>query len=61
MATPKDEYLMPITDMLVDATADHEILSFMDGHTDYNQIFIAEEGVSKCLSDARGPLELLNR
>ncbi len=46
-ATPKDEYLMPIADMLVDTAAGHETLSFMDGHVCYNQIMIAEDDVSK--------------
>ena len=46
-ATPKDEYPMPIADMLVDAASGHEFLSFMDGHAGYNQIFIAEEDVPK--------------
>lgn len=35
-ATQKDEYPMPIADMLVDAG--HRMLSFMDGHSGYNQI-----------------------
>ena len=47
MATPKDEYPMPIADLLVDAAAQHQMLSFMDGHSGYNQIFIAEEDVHK--------------
>nr|CAD1817762.1 unnamed protein product [Ananas comosus var. bracteatus] len=47
MPTPKDEYLMPIADMLVDSAAGHEILSLMDRHASYNQIFIAEEDVAK--------------
>ncbi|KAB2604032.1 hypothetical protein D8674_042381 [Pyrus ussuriensis x Pyrus communis] len=42
LATPKDEYTMPISDLLIDAAANHELLSFMDGHAGYNQIFIAE-------------------
>ncbi|XP_072074112.1 uncharacterized protein [Arachis hypogaea] len=46
-ATPKDEYPMPIADMLIDSTAGHEMLSFMDGYLGYNQIYIAEEDVSK--------------
>ena len=29
--TPKDMYVMPIADMLVDSTANNELLSFMDG------------------------------
>ncbi|XP_062013819.1 uncharacterized protein LOC133730203 [Rosa rugosa] len=47
LATPKDEYPMPVADLLVDGAAKHEILSFMDGHAGYNQIFIAEEDVHK--------------
>ena len=40
-ATPKDEYPMPIADLLVDAAAGHKIISFMDGNAGYNQIFMA--------------------
>ena len=46
-ATPKDEYPMPIADVLVDGVAGHKLLSFMDWHLGYNQIFIAEEDVHK--------------
>ena len=46
-ATPKDEYPMPIADVLVDGVAGHKLLSFMDGHSGYNQIFIAEDDVHK--------------
>ncbi|GKV11349.1 hypothetical protein SLEP1_g22613 [Rubroshorea leprosula] len=42
LVTSKDEYPMPIADLLVDGTACHRILSFMDGHSGYNQIFIIE-------------------
>lgn len=38
--TPKDEYPMPIADMLVDTASGHELLSCMDGHAGYNKIFI---------------------
>ncbi|XP_072064413.1 uncharacterized protein [Arachis hypogaea] len=48
-ATPKDEYCMPITDMLIDSAAGNEILSFMDRYSGYNQIFIAEDDVAKLL------------
>ena len=34
---------MPIVDMLVNSTADNELLSFMDGFSGYNQILIAVE------------------
>ena len=33
LATPKDEYPMPIVDLLVDSSAGHQILSTMDGHS----------------------------
>ncbi|XP_059664235.1 uncharacterized protein LOC132310008 [Cornus florida] len=47
IATPKDEYLMPMADQLIDSAVKHEILSFMDGHSGYNQIYIAEEDIHK--------------
>ena len=47
MATPKDEYPILVSDLLVDGAFGYEILSFMDGYFDYNQIFIAENDVHK--------------
>ncbi|BFG20878.1 hypothetical protein CerSpe_071520 [Prunus speciosa] len=47
LATPKDEYPMPMSHLLVDGPAKHELLSFMDGYAGYNQIFIAEGDVHK--------------
>jgi hypothetical protein len=35
-ATPKDEYPMPVAEMLINAAAGHKILSFMDGNAGYN-------------------------
>lgn len=46
-ATLKDEYPMPMTDMLVDGAAHNQLLSFMDGNARYNQIKIADEDVHK--------------
>jgi hypothetical protein len=46
-ATPKDEYPMPIADFLVNAASGHRILSFLDGNAGYNQIFMADEDISK--------------
>ncbi|XP_073120899.1 uncharacterized protein [Henckelia pumila] len=46
-ATPKDVYVMPITDMLIDSVANNELLSFMDGYSGYNQIKIDEKDTSK--------------
>ena len=37
-ACPKDDFLLPITEVMVDATTGHEALSFMDGSSGYNQI-----------------------
>ncbi|XP_072073785.1 uncharacterized protein [Arachis hypogaea] len=55
-AIPKDEYFMPIADMLIDSTAGNEILSFMDGYSGYNQIFIAEDDMSKTAFRCPGAL-----
>jgi hypothetical protein len=46
-ATPKDEYPMPIADELVNQASGNKIISFLDGNAGYNQIFMAEEDVSK--------------
>lgn len=46
-ATPNDEYPMPMAEMLVDSAAGHEYLNMLDGYSDYNQIFIADEDVPK--------------
>ena len=43
VATPKDMYVMPIADMLVDSTRNNELLSFMDGFSRYNQILIVDD------------------
>ena len=37
-ACPKDSFPLPRIDLLVDATAGHELLSFMDAFSGYNQI-----------------------
>ena len=54
VATPKDMYVMPIADMLVDSTANNELLSFMDGFSSYNKILISVKDIPKtafrCLS-----------
>jgi phosphatidylserine decarboxylase len=46
-ATLKDEYPMPVAKTLINAAADNKILSFMDGNTSYNQIFMAPEDTHK--------------
>lgn len=47
LATPKDEYPIPVANLLVDSTTRHKILSFMDGHVGYNQIFLSLDDVYK--------------
>jgi hypothetical protein len=46
-ATPNDEYPMPIADMLINEASGHKVISFLDGNVGYNQIFMAEEDMSK--------------
>ena len=46
-ASPKDDFPLPHIDMLVDSTAGHPMLSFMDGFSGYNQILMAPEDVEK--------------
>ena len=43
----KDEYPMPIADMLINKASGHRVISFLDGNAGYNQIFMAEEDMSK--------------
>ncbi|KAI3457318.1 hypothetical protein Pfo_013981 [Paulownia fortunei] len=40
-ACPKDDFPLPITELMIDATTGHEALSFMDGSSGYNQIRMA--------------------
>jgi hypothetical protein len=46
-ATPKDEYPMPIADLPINNASGHRVISFLDGNASYNQIFMAEEDMSK--------------
>ncbi|KAK2389329.1 hypothetical protein QL285_062925 [Trifolium repens] len=55
-ATPKNEYVMPVAEMLVDSAAGFEFLSMLDGYSGYKQIFIAEEDVSKTAFRCPGAL-----
>ena len=57
-ATPMDGYPMPIADMLVDAAAGHKVISFMDGNARYNQIFMAEEDITKTAFRCPGAIGL---
>jgi hypothetical protein len=42
-ATLKDEYRMPIADLLVGSTSGNKVISFLDGNADYNQILMAKK------------------
>ena len=55
-ASPKDDFPLPHIDMLVDSTAGHPMLSFMDGFSGYNQILMAPEDMERLLSSQSGVL-----
>ena len=42
-ACPKDDFPLPVTEIMIDATTGHEALSFMDCTAGYNQIRMAPE------------------
>ena len=46
-ACPKDDFLLPHIDLLIDNTAGYEMLSFMDDFLRYNQIRLVEEDQDK--------------
>ncbi|KAK1582707.1 hypothetical protein Q3G72_017539 [Acer saccharum] len=46
-ACPKDSFPLPRIDQLVDATSGHELLSFMDAYSRYNQIRMRESDQPK--------------
>ena len=46
-ASSKDDFPLPHIDVLVDNTASHALLSFMDGFLGYNQIKMASEDMEK--------------
>jgi len=42
-AYPKDNFLLPRIDLLVDSTVEYKLLTFMDAFSSYNQIKMSEE------------------
>ncbi|CAM6094053.1 unnamed protein product [Calypogeia fissa] len=42
-ATLKDFYPLPFTDIVLDIVAGHEVYSFLDGYSGYNQMWIKED------------------
>jgi hypothetical protein len=45
--TVKDEYLMPIADLLIDSASGNKVIIFLVGSVLYNNIFMVKEDVSK--------------
>ena len=45
--SPKDDFPLPQTNILVDNTAQHTLFSFMDRFSGYNQIKMAHEDMEK--------------
>jgi hypothetical protein len=41
-ATPKDEYPMPIANLLINSASGNKVISFLDGNAGNNQIFMAK-------------------
>jgi hypothetical protein len=41
-ATSKDEYPIPIADILINNASGHRVISFLDGNDDYNQTLLAK-------------------
>ncbi|XP_070057549.1 uncharacterized protein [Nicotiana tomentosiformis] len=48
-ACPKDSFSLPHIDQLIDAIAGHELLSFLDAYSGYNQILMEEEDQEKTI------------
>ena len=46
-ACPKDSFPLPRIDQLIDSTAGHELLTFMDAFLSYNQILMKKEDQEK--------------
>jgi Reverse transcriptase (RNA-dependent DNA polymerase) len=42
-ACPKDDFPLPVTEIIIDHTSSYEVFSFMDGYAGYNQIKMAPE------------------
>ena len=46
-ACPKDSFSLPRIDQLMDSTAGHKLLTFMDAFSGYNQIKMSEKDQEK--------------
>ncbi|XP_021716730.1 ruvB-like helicase 1 [Chenopodium quinoa] len=47
MVSPKDDFPLPHIDISVDNTANHALLSFIDGYAGYNKILMAKQDMEK--------------
>jgi hypothetical protein len=56
--TPKDEYPMPVEDIMINNASSNKMISFLDGNAGYNQIFMARENVHKMTFWCPGFVEL---
>jgi hypothetical protein len=57
-AISKDEHPMPIADILINNAFEHRVISFLDGNAGSNQIFMAEEDMSKMAFHCLGFIDL---
>jgi hypothetical protein len=58
-ATPKDEYPMPIAEMLVNSASGNKVINFLDGDVGSNQIFMAGKDICKVAFHCSGFVGLL--
>jgi hypothetical protein len=59
-ATPKDEYPMPVADLMIDSASSNKVISFLDGNAGYNQIFMEKEDMSKTAFRSLGVVGLFD-
>jgi hypothetical protein len=57
-STPKDEYAMPVADILINSASGNKVVSFLNGNAGYNQIFMAEGDISKTVFQCSGFIRL---
>ena len=57
-ACPKDSFPLPRINLIVDSTASHELLSFMDAFSCYNQINMDPDDQEKASFVGKGPIAI---